>query len=61
MLIVYRQAVPVPTGQRFTRYDREGELRDDEWCRANLVKVGECETWAEAKKLCAAPIVEVKP
>ena len=61
MLTVYRQASPTPIGQRFTRYDREGDLRDDEWCRANLVKVGECETWAEAKKLCAAPIVEVKP
>lgn len=58
MLTVYRQAPPVPLGIRLTRYDRYGDLREDEWHRANLVKVGECETWEEAKRMTLHPVVE---
>ena len=61
MLIVYRQAEPIPTGESFTKRDEYGQsFGRGEFCRANLVKVGEVQTWAEAKKLCAAPVVEVK-
>lgn len=62
MLTVYKQATPIPTGERMYRSDNFGnrDATEHVWCKANLVKVGEVETWSEAKKLCAAPIVEVK-
>lgn len=60
-LIVYRQAEPIPTGDTFTKRDEYGQpIGRGDWCRANLVKVGEVETWAEAKGLCVAPVCEVK-
>lgn len=61
MLIVYRQAEPIPTGESFTKRDEFGQMFGrGEFCRANLVKVGEVEIWAEAKKLTTAPIVELR-
>lgn len=60
MLIVYRQAEPIGTGESYTKRDEYGGFAGrGEWCRANLVKVGEVQTWEEAKQLCCAPIVEV--
>ena len=58
---VYRQAPAIPTGEKFTSIDKlTGRSTSGEWCRANLVKVGDADTFAEAKKLTAAPILAIK-
>lgn len=54
MLIVYRQDPPIQTVVRNSR----GE--PVEVWGANLVKVGEVQTWEQAKALTPAPVVEVK-
>jgi hypothetical protein len=54
MLKVYEQKKPIPTGERFTKSDGGSDV----WHRADLREVGIVKTWAEAKKLCRAPIVE---
>ena len=60
-LNVYRQAPAIPTGEKFTSiYELTGRSTSGEWCRANLVKVGDADTFAEAKKLTAAPILAIK-
>lgn len=52
MLIVYRQAEPIRTTEPMWQ-------SNEVWHRAQLIKVGECETWEQAKGLCVAPIVEL--
>lgn len=60
-LIVYRQAEPLRTNEPLYRRDIFGKNEDAGWWhRANLVKVGEVETFEQAKTLCTAPVVEAK-
>jgi hypothetical protein len=56
MLTVYKQRAPIPTSERVHRYSEDGASKEV-WHIANLEKIGEVETWEQAKLLCAAPIV----
>lgn len=58
MLIVYRQAKPLPTSERFTTINAMGAVVKDEWHRAALIQIGTVETWEQAKKLHPYPITQ---
>jgi hypothetical protein len=58
---VYRQLEPVPTGESAKMRSPEGEDYDIFWHKPMLQLVGEAKTFAEAKLLDPAPIMEAVP